>query len=65
MAAFAVGSGVSLVAAPWLLVRGMKILRLERGAWPLRIAGLALAASSGWALWLSWFHNAAPWCVAA
>jgi sulfite exporter TauE/SafE len=65
MAAFAVGSGVSLVAAPWLLVRGMKILRLEQGAWPLRIAGLALAVSSGWALWLSWFHNAAPWCVAA
>ena len=65
MAAFALGSGVSLAAAPWLLVRGMTILRIERGAWPLRLAGLALALSSGWALWLSWFHNAAPWCVAA
>ena len=62
MAAFGLGSGVSLVAAPWLLLRGLKVLRIEQGAWPLRIAGLALALSSSVALWLSWFHNAAPWC---
>jgi sulfite exporter TauE/SafE len=64
MAAFALGSGVSLLAAPWLLVRGVRLLKLEAGAWPVRMAGAALAASSAWALWLSWFHNAAPWCVA-
>lgn len=65
MAAFALGTSVSLVGAPWLLLRGLRVLAIERGAWPVRLAGLALAVSSGWALWLSWFHNAAPWCVTA
>lgn len=33
------------------------------GDWGVRLAGLALAASSVWALWMGLVHNTAPWCV--
>ena len=61
MALFAVGGSVSLLIGPWLL------LRLRGGAsgeWGIRLAGLALAVTSGWALWMGLAHNTAPWCVA-
>jgi hypothetical protein len=29
----------------------------------MRLAGLALAASSAWALWMAFAHDTAPWCV--
>jgi sulfite exporter TauE/SafE len=61
MACFALGSGVSLGFAPWLL---LKLKTLGDGAWGIRLAGLALAATSGWALWMGLVHNQAPWCVA-
>ena len=61
MASFALGSGVSLGMAPWLL---LKLKNLGDGAWGIRIAGLALASTSGWALWMGLVHNQAPWCVA-
>jgi sulfite exporter TauE/SafE len=62
MSLFAVGTSVSLMAGPWLW------LRLNRkgqgnGDWGVRLAGLALAASSAWALWMAFAHDAAPWCV--
>lgn len=60
MALFALGSGVSLLIGPWLLLRlGAK----GGGEWGMRLAGLALAATSGWALWMGLAHNAAPWCA--
>ena len=60
MALFALGSSVSLLIGPWLLLR----LRGQgRGDWGMRLAGLALAATSGWALWMGLAHNAAPWCA--
>ena len=59
MACFALGSGVSLGFAPWLL---LKLNTLGDGAWGIRLAGLALAATSAWALWLGLAHNQAPWC---
>jgi len=61
MACFALGSGVSLGFAPWLL---LKLKSLGDGAWGIRLAGLALATTSGWGLWLGLAHNQAPWCVA-
>lgn len=61
MASFALGSGVSLGMAPWLL---LKLKNLGDGAWGIRLAGLALASTSGWALWMGLVHNQAPWCVA-
>ena len=60
MACFALGSGVSLGFAPWLL---LKLRTLGDGAWGIRLAGLALALTSGWALWMGLAHDQAPWCV--
>ena len=60
MALFAFGSGVSLMAGPWLWLR----LRGQgSGQWAIRIAGLALLASSVWALWMGLVHNTTPWCL--
>ena len=60
MACFALGSGVSLGFAPWLL---LKLKTLGDGTWGIRLAGLALAFTSGWGLWLGLAHNQAPWCA--
>ena len=60
MALFALGSGLSLMAGPWLWLR----LRGQgSGQWAIRIAGLALLVSSVWALWMGLVHNTAPWCL--
>ncbi len=61
MALFALGTSVSLMAGPWLLLQlGSK----GNGDWGVRLAGLALAGSSAWALWMAFAHDTAPWCVA-
>ena len=60
MFCFALGSSVSLGFAPWLL---LKLKSLGDGAWGIRLAGLALAMTSGLALWMGLVHNQAPWCV--
>ena len=60
MALFALGSSVSLMAGPWLWLR----LRGQgSGQWAIRLAGLALLASSVWALWMGLAHDTAPWCL--
>lgn len=60
MALFALGSGVSLMAGPWLWLR----LRGQgSGQWAIRLAGLALFVTSLWALWMGLVHNTAPWCM--
>ncbi|MDO9405968.1 MAG: sulfite exporter TauE/SafE family protein [Polaromonas sp.] len=60
MALFAMGSGVSLMAGPWLWLR---LRRPGSGRWATRLAGLALLGSSTSALWLALVHDAAPWCI--
>ena len=60
MALFALGTSVSMMAGPWLWLR---LRGNGSGEWGVRLAGLALAASSVWALWMGFAHNAAPWCV--
>jgi sulfite exporter TauE/SafE len=60
MALFAAGSSVSMMAGPWLWLR---LSRQGNGQWGVRLAGLALAASSAWALWMGLVHQQAPWCV--
>ena len=60
MACFALGSGVTLGLAPWLL---LQMNALGDGAWGVRLAGAALVATSGWALWMGLFHQQAPWCI--
>jgi sulfite exporter TauE/SafE len=64
MALFAVGTSVTMVIGPWLWLRlNGSPGRLGSGQWGVRLAGAALAASSGWALWMALAHNAAPWCA--
>lgn len=60
MALFALGTSVSMMAGPWLWLR---LRGNKRGDWGMRLAGLALAASSAWAIWMAFAHDAAPWCV--
>ncbi len=60
MALFALGSSVSLWAGPWLL---LQLKNLGDGSWGIRIAGLALAVISAWALWMGLMHDQAPWCL--
>jgi len=62
MAFFALGSSVSLWTGPWLLLR---LQSVGDGAWGVRLAGLALASMSTWALWMGLVHDQAPWCVTA
>lgn len=60
MALFSAGTSVSLLAGPWLLLR----LRGGRsGAWGIRLAGLALATASGWALWMGITSPTGLWCA--
>ena len=60
MALFALGSSVSLLTGPWLLLR---LQGIGNGEWGIRLAGLALAVTSGWGLWMGLAHDTAPWCV--
>lgn len=60
MALFALGSGITLMAGPWLWLR---LRGKGSGQWAIRIAGLALLASSVWALWMGLVNNTAPWCL--
>ncbi len=60
MALFALGTSVSMMAGPWLWLR---LRGNKSGDLGMRLAGLALAASSAWAIWMAFAHNAAPWCV--
>lgn len=60
MALFAAGTSVSLTAGPWLL------LRLRGGAsggWAIRLAGLALASTSGRAIWMGLTQPTGLWCL--
>lgn len=62
MALFAAGTSVSMMAGSWLWLR---LNRSDTGQWGVRLAGLALAATSFWALWMGFAHDTAPWCVTA
>jgi sulfite exporter TauE/SafE len=65
MALFALGSAVVLTIGPlvWLRLRGAQTVNGQSGAWGVRVAGFALAVSSGWALWMGLVEYQAPWCL--
>ncbi|MFW9594236.1 MAG: sulfite exporter TauE/SafE family protein, partial [Macromonas sp.] len=60
MSSFALGTMVSLAAAPWLLLR---LNQARSGGWGIRLAGLALVATSGWALWMGITNPTGLWCA--
>lgn len=68
MALFALGTSVTMMVGPWIWLRiygsSGSDSNGKTGDWGVRLAGLALASSSGWALWMGLMHNTAPWCVA-
>ncbi|MBU3648192.1 MAG: sulfite exporter TauE/SafE family protein [Limnohabitans sp.] len=69
MALFALGSALVLTLGPWLWLRlrnaeGVQLAaNPSAGAWGVRLAGAALAASSAWALWMGLVEYQAPWCL--
>ena len=62
MALFALGTSVTMTLGPLLWLR-LRAGSTSDGAWGIRLAGAALAASSTWALWMALAHNQAPWCA--
>ena len=60
MALFAFGTSISLTAGPWLMLR---LRQARSGAWAIRLAGLALLLSSGWALWMGLTQPTGLWCL--
>ena len=60
MALFSIGTSVSLTAGPWLLLR---LRGAQSGSWAIRLAGLALAATSGWALWMGMTNPTGLFCL--
>ncbi|MGZ8983763.1 MAG: sulfite exporter TauE/SafE family protein [Methylotenera sp.] len=59
MAAFALGSSVSLFFAPWLWLK-LKTNLVE--PYGMRLAGLLLSGSSAWAIWMELTHDTKVWC---
>jgi len=51
MALFVLGTSVSMMAGPWLWLR---LGGAGTGNWGVRVAGLALAASAVWAVWMAY-----------
>lgn len=60
MALFSAGTSISLTAGPWLLLR---LRGGQSGAWAIRLAGLALALTSGWALWMGVTNPTGLFCM--
>ena len=64
MSCFAVGGAFTLMLAPWLWSRleGVNITKLNVSHAGVRLAGLGLAISSAWGLWMGLVEQQAPWC---
>jgi len=62
MALFAVGSGVSLAAAPSLFERLQKAGNRLKQDWGTRVSGLLLVGAAAWALWMDLARRIAVWC---
>lgn len=64
MVLFGLGSGLWLVAGPWVWMRLRDRLRGGTQEWGARLAGLVLCVLGGWALWMNLVHGQpAPWCA--
>lgn len=62
MALFGVGSGLWLLAGPWLWLRLRSRLNNARANWGTRIAGLLLCGVAVGALWMDLVYRPAMWC---
>ena len=66
MSCFALGGSIMLMLAPWLWNRLLQfdLARISVSSMGVRLAGLGLAASAAWALWMGLVEQQAPWCHA-
>ena len=62
MAMFAVGSGVWLLAGPWLWQHLRHRVDAVRARWGTRLAGLMLCGVAVWALWMDLVHRPSLIC---
>ncbi len=62
MALFGVGSGLWLVAGPWIWERVRRRLNALRADWGTRVAGLLLCGIAGWALWIDLIYRPSLIC---
>jgi len=62
MALFAIGSGVSLIAGPWLWQRLRLAGNGTRQGWGTRVAGMLLAGVAVHALWADIARQIDAWC---
>lgn len=62
MALFGIGSGIWLLAGPWIWGQLRMRLNAARADWGTRLAGLLLCAMAGWALWMDVIAKSSPWC---
>lgn len=62
MAMFAVGSGVWLLAGPWLWSHLRQRMDGLRASWGTRMAGLLLCGVAGWALWMDLVYRPSLIC---
>ncbi len=64
MSCFAVGGGLMLILAPWVWSRLQQwhISKVNLSHLGVRLAGLGLAVTSAWALWMGLVEQQAPWC---
>lgn len=63
MALFGIGSGVWLLAGPWIWGQLRSRLNAARADWGTRLAGLLLCAMAGWALWMDVIAKSSLWCA--
>lgn len=61
MVAFAAGTTLSLVVGPWLILKVRS--SAQSGGWAIRLAGLALVSTSGWAIWAGITNPTGLWCM--
>lgn len=62
MALFGVGSGLWLVAGPWLWLHLRARLNTVRASWGTRIAGFLLCGVASAALWMDLVYRPSLWC---
>lgn len=63
MALFGLGSGIWLLAGPWIWGQLRMRLNAARADWGTRLAGVLLCAMAGWALWMDVIAKSALWCA--
>ena len=63
MALFGIGSGIWLLAGPWIWGQLRMRLNAARADWGTRLAGILLCAMAGWALWMDVIAKSSLWCA--